>query len=425
MMQDKEFDKYIKSVLQDAEEEVPDGIWNAVSDKLDGLAPVAKPKVVTFRRVALAAALIAAAVCSLFLLMPFVSNDKHVGSKQPLIAVRGTDSSEKSDEGLSDERIARAVEPVGAADVVSGKKTGHEEASPAKVIIAEEVTEEKATITKKTTIPGETISDKTAVSEKDSSEEQSFSEETSVEKKQSGDGYNPDPFALMEAQDRREEEAGSLRSSLFFTGDLERNASQMSASSRGPLKVNGNRAPSKTTLKEISESSYGIPFSVGVGVRIGLSRRLSVGAGLDYSYLTRKFTGTYIEVNKDGDIVRTVSADVSNRQHYFGIPVNVYYKVFDGAFANAYVFGGGTIEKCLSNNNHINCEPKSINFKKSVSGFQVSTAVGLGIQLNVTKRIGVFFDPSVKYYFDCDQPKSIRTQQQFMVGLEAGCRLDL
>ena len=102
MMQDKEFDKYIKSVLQDAEEEVPDGIWKAVSDKLDELAPVAKPKVVTFRRVALAAALIAAAVCSLFLLMPFVSNDKQIGSKQPLITVRGTASSEKTDEGLLD-----------------------------------------------------------------------------------------------------------------------------------------------------------------------------------------------------------------------------------------------------------------------------------------------------------------------------------
>ena len=41
------------------------------------------------------------------------------------------------------------------------------------------------------------------------------------------------------------------------------------------------------------------------------------------------------------------------------------------------------------------------------------------------KHLGIYLDPSVRYYFNCNQPKSIRTDQPLMLGFEVGARFNL
>jgi hypothetical protein len=40
-------------------------------------------------------------------------------------------------------------------------------------------------------------------------------------------------------------------------------------------------------------------------------------------------------------------------------------------------------------------------------------------------HVGLYADPSLRYYFDNGQPKSIRTSQPLMLGLDLGLRIKL
>ena len=59
-------------------------------------------------------------------------------------------------------------------------------------------------------------------------------------------------------------------------------------------------APKKTGIKETStNTTYGIPVSAGLGVRLDFTPRWSLGIGVNYTMLTRKFYGTYTQVGTD------------------------------------------------------------------------------------------------------------------------------
>ncbi len=62
---------------------------------------------------------------------------------------------------------------------------------------------------------------------------------------------------------------------------------------------------------------------------------------------------------------------------------------------------------------------------EKVNNLQWSVGGGLGLEFNVSGRFGIFAEPSVKYYFDCGQPKSIRTDKPFQMVLRLGVRFEL
>ena len=43
----------------------------------------------------------------------------------------------------------------------------------------------------------------------------------------------------------------------------------------------------------------------------------------------------------------------------------------------------------------------------------------------LSRRLGVYIDPGVRYYFPGQQPKSVRTDNPLLVTFEAGLRFDL
>ena len=56
---------------------------------------------------------------------------------------------------------------------------------------------------------------------------------------------------------------------------------------------------------------------------------------------------------------------------------------------------------------------------------QLSANVGVGVEFMLGRHLGLYIDPSLRYYFNCDQPKSIRTVQPLMLGFELGLRARL
>lgn len=185
-----------------------------------------------------------------------------------------------------------------------------------------------------------------------------------------------------------------------------------------------SKVPTETGVDEKSVSAYGIPLSFGVGAKYRFSDKWSVSAAINYSLLSRSFTGTYTEVAANGKITKSVSADITNNIHYIGIPVNVYYDVLKSNKVSFYAFGGFGVEKGLANKYRIHSQPV-INYSESVSGVQWSSALGLGLEFALNDYLGLYIDPSARYYFDCDQPRSVRTQKPFMMNLEVGLRFNI
>ena len=412
------FDQSLKSVMEKAQEEVPSRVWDAVSGKLDR-----KPRTVILKRIftysAIAAALVVGALVSMPLLKDKdVSHDNIALTSQS--ANKPVESIQEPTENNGNEALAMA-EPT----KVENKRTAISRHS---AIMAQSPVEAGGTLNED---QSNTSTEDNTVESADHSEVQvpvqaqsPKSQESVTSKssdKESQESYE-DPFAKMEYEDRMA--SNHVKVSFVVNGQLESNGDPNNNLNLGPLKINNPSAPTKTTLTELSESTFGVPISFGVGTRIKLSKHWAIGAGMNYSLLTRTFTGTYTKVKNDV-IVRTITADVNNQQHFIGIPINAFYNIVNNDIINVYAFGGGTVEKCFRDHNIIKAEPKNLIYNASVKGVQLSAATGFGVQFRIIDGLGIYVDPSLRYYFDCDQPKSIRTQQPMMFNFEAGLRIDL
>lgn len=182
-------------------------------------------------------------------------------------------------------------------------------------------------------------------------------------------------------------------------------------------------APPKTGIEEKStESTYGLPLSVGAGVKIDLTPRWSIGTGVNYTLLTRRFYGTYTNVDENGSVT-SKGSDIRNSQQYIGIPVNAFYNIVNREHLNFYAYAGGTIEKCISDKYAL--MGTTITHTEKAAGVQLSANAGIGVEFVLGKHLGLYLDPSLRYYFDCGQPKSIRTVQPLMLGFEMGLRVKL
>ena len=101
------------------------------------------------------------------------------------------------------------------------------------------------------------------------------------------------------------------------------------------------------------------------------------------------------------------------------------YTLLDNRRIGLYTFAGGSVEKAVSNKFRVHDSAEHLSHKESVDGVQFSAAAGLGVQFQLTDFLGLYIDPSLRYYFKGDQPQSIRTQQPLMMNFEIGLRWDL
>ena len=402
-MQDnwQDFDRHLKSVMQNAEEKAPRRVWRAVSSRLDSAAAAA-----AWWKWALPAFAAAALVAGLFFSGIFDKQSNLPGDIK-IIADSGVQS------------------PAAPASLASLQ----EEPSPAP---AGEVLEAPAPVRKmRSAKPQAPIS---AVSREEdqpaevlpSGPESAASEAqgspAAVDKKSPKE--STDNVAEQWARIAREEsgKASGLKiSKLYAQGGLGGNDSNISYGGTGISRMAPGAGSADAGISESGPSAYGIPFTVGLGIRFRLADKLSLGTGLQYSLLTRTFQGSY---TGGGD---SFSGDITHNLSYIGIPVNVYYNLLstrDGLM-DVYAWGGGSAELCVANNYRLHGASGSVIPDKAGS-LQFSAALGIGLQFKLTDRIGLYLDPAVRYYFHgAGQPKSIRSDKPFMFNFDAGLRFDL
>ena len=389
-MFDDKNDIDFRSILEGAEEEVPARVWEGVSAGLDK-AERGKVVALWFRRAGICAAA-AAAVAAVLLVLP-----KDNGAD----IVPGADSSDM----IAVVENAPVIPADTAKSIVPEIMPYVAKADPVKV---------KAS---------QTIVPATAEQEP----ERAADEQVPVQEQRSEKPENARTETSSEWKDEWNEEEVTARKrnvSFVLSGLTGTNAAQNEAGKSIFKRPEANPGPLTTGVRQTStNSTYDIPLSFGAGIRVGVSPKWSIGAGVNYSMLSRKFSGTYRKVNEAGVIENTTSSDIRNTQHYIGIPVNAYYDIVNSRNVNFYAYAGGTVEKCISDKYYV--LNTSIVHKEKANGVQWSANAGIGVGFRLGKHLGLYIDPSLRYYFDCGQPHSIRSAQPLMLGFEAGLKVYL
>ncbi len=394
----KDSDLMMRSILNDAQEEVPAGVWEGIAEGLDK-ASRRKATVLVWRRTAVGFGIAAALAAGIVL---------NHGTDETLVPEAGEDM------------IAVVETPeTGSAEGVMMAQV-REQAMPEHI----ETTARTSVPVREIRMQEGNVTEEVAAEEMPAEEMPAAAEVPAVKESDLTYRYNEE-YMPSEWEEEPETERRKVGTSIVMSGIAGTNGTRNGNGQTGLLRQPSiSTAPSKTGIKETSTRSvYGIPLSFGAGVKIDFTGKWSLGVGLNYTLLTRSFYGSYTKVNEAGSIEMTTQSDIRNTQHYVGIPVNAFYNIVDTGRLNFYTYAGGTVEKCVSD--HYVLLGTDITHTEKAKGVQLSANIGLGVEFLLGKHLGLYIDPSLRYYFDTGQPKSIRTVQPLMLGFEMGLRVKL
>lgn len=142
--------------------------------------------------------------------------------------------------------------------------------------------------------------------------------------------------------------------------------------------------PLQRDCKETTK--HNMPVSFGATVSYALNDRLALTSGLVYTLATSSFEhGTSSNASKDEQTL-----------HYVGIPLTASYTIWSNSWLKTYVNAGGQADFNVSAK--VETEGHTTDIDKD--RVQLSVGAAAGVQLNVVKQMGVYVEPGVRYYFD-------------------------
>lgn len=380
-MKEKDFDISVRNILEGAEMPVSGKVWKGVEA---ALAP--RHFVIPFWAYALSGVAAAAAIAlGVFLFRPNNTETIYPGA----IALSPAQIMTELPEAKVVSPIRRQIAQSSAAS----RTASLEESMAIEAQEAGEVTDGSA-IVKEVPAPVKASTPKATVSD---------------------DNAAFNRLAFQEARPRRPNK------SIFASAHLQNN-SRSGFSRPGTFAPRAPQVPSGEGIyNAFPEVAFGLPFAVGVGGSYSISERWSFGAGIRYTILNRTFVGDYY----DADEFPYLQTDIDNHQHWLGVPVNLFFDVLSSRYWRFHTFVGGTAEFLLDNDFLVHASPKDIHYHQS-RGYppQLSMGAGVGIEFMIMDNVGLYFDPSVRYYFATQkQPRSIRTVQPLRMDVEAGLRM--
>lgn len=410
-----EFDNAFRSMLENAEESVPSHIMDDVFARLDAAESAAssekKRKVLPFWvRYAMTGIAAAAVVSLCVILWPKEEAPESMTTAEVVV-------SGQNKETLKQDMLA---ENVAEKPDISTKKVAKRPVRKTEPTVTHVVTTEASETETVQVAPGDEEI-QTNISEDKHEEIVNVTPDSPKESEPSDDEYVGDPFSNIDEETGRQ----AAKVSFLMGGDVASNGD-----AKGINRFGGHKAPvlpvgSTKYIEQTSKnSSYAIPVTFGATVKISFGNNWAIGTGLNYTMLQRTFAGKYTEY-LDGVLKHDIESDIRHTTHYIGIPVNAYYTFLSGSRIKLYAYAGGTAEKAVSNKFKVLDGPERITYSEKAKGMQFSAGAGLGVEFNVIDRLGIYVNPGVRYFFDCDQPVSIRTQQPFMMDFEIGLRVNI
>ena len=440
-LEENKFDLQIRSMLEDAEEKVPDRVWEAISSRLDKAdAAQRRRKVLPWLRYT--GLVSAAAAIALGIFFSVNTADRATSplqkSSQAVESAIADNITSPADEEITGQETlttdipqqesAPAQKPSSIADDIRVSSVA--EVAPdmdGRVSSAAEITPD---------MDGDAAAEQPAAPEGEPAipqdtqgENRAGSISRQIEEAAAKDALaqNEEPWDETDFMEEEQSPKKGIRTSLTISGNAAGNSASGNSRSGGRPIMSVMR-PDRNSQNAIDEDknscTYGIPLSFGLGTKIIFTDRWSLGIGINYSLLNRTFSGTYTKYNAKGDPEPVHYSKIRNSQSYIGIPVNVYFSIVRNRTVDFYAYAGGTAEKCVFNGYRMGNTEAT--YKEKVAGFQFSANAGIGVEFIIADMLGIYVDPSVRYYFpDSRQPKSIRTVQPLSLGFEVGFRVRL
>ena len=154
------------------------------------------------------------------------------------------------------------------------------------------------------------------------------------------------------------------------------------------------------------DSSLSFPLRVGLSTRIPVAERLSVTTGLEYSLYSSKFTYTQ-------------SGEKTQRAHYLGIPVRLDWTMASNKWLDVYLGGGLEADYCLG--------ATLAGERIAKDGFGLSLLGAGGIQLKLTKQIGLYVEPQISWTLPSESHvlQTYRSDNPVMFSLTSGIRFNI
>lgn len=426
-LEENKFDLQIRSMLEDAEEKVPDRVWEAISSRLDKAdAAQRRRKVLPWLRYTGLVSAAAAIALGIF----FSVNT----------ADRATSPLQKSSQAVESAIADNITSP--ADEEITGQETlttdiPQQESAPAQKpsSIADDI-RVSSVAEVAPDMDGDAAAEQPAAPEGEPAipqdtqgENRAGSISRQIEEAAAKDALaqNEEPWDETDFMEEEQSPKKRISTSLTISGNAAGNSASGNSRSGGRPIMSVMR-PDRNSQNAIAEDknscTYGIPLSFGLGTKIIFTDRWSLGIGINYSLLNRTFSGTYTKYNAKGDPEPVHYSKIRNSQSYIGIPVNVYFSIVRNRTVDFYAYAGGTAEKCVFNGYRMGNTEAT--YKEKVAGFQFSANAGIGVEFIIADMLGIYVDPSVRYYFpDSRQPKSIRTVQPLSLGFEVGFRVRL
>ena len=158
----------------------------------------------------------------------------------------------------------------------------------------------------------------------------------------------------------------------------------------------------------IKSPTHFFPVKVGLSAWIPVADRLYLSTGLDYSWYRSTFT-------------YSLSGEQQQHVHYLGIPVRMDWVFASGKRLDAYVGGGLEADFCLA----ASLGGKGI----SKDRIKLSLLGAGGVQVHLTRRLGVYVEPQVLWLVPTDAEGDMlatyRSAHPLMFSVATGFRIKL
>ena len=396
-MKENEFDIYVRNLMEGAEESVSPDLWRGVEAGLDRAARKRVVPIWVWR--GLAGAGIAAAVAAAVVLLHPGKNLSNQPTIQP-VAQATDDEPLPVQTGPEEETVIPVAQQVtrlkGRSAYVPETETPIL-SSPEEILTTEAVDHEAGRK------PDAIVGRPDQHAEAFTSDEEAYRQLAFEEHKIHRHGhFSMSALGNIQSNTRPDSPGGKIRRSS------------------GLFKM---PAPTETGIyREGTEYSFGLPVSAGLSFRYDFNQRWGIGTGIVYTNLSRSFLGDYHVVENGAFTKQLFDTDITNQQHYVGIPLNLYFNIVNTGNWNFHVMTGGMAEKLVDNHFLIHDSEGDIHLHQKVDRPQFSVGVGVGVEFKFTPNVGIYFDPTLRYYFENGQPRSIRTIQPLRMDFEVGLR---
>ena len=400
-MKENEFDIYVRNLMAGAEESVSPDVWKGVEAGLDRAARRRVVPVWLWRGVAAAA--VAAAAAAFVLLRPVQNLSNQPTILQPVAQA-------------TDVTLPAETQPEEADVTPIQKQVVRLQGRVAQVLeapIVDDELEEKLKEFEEEAVIADPAADRKPSSILPATQPEAFTSDEEA-------------FRQLAFEEHKTHRSGQL--SMSILGNVQSNTRP-----EGPANKMRRSpgtffmpAPTKPGIsREGTEFSFGLPVSGGISLRYDFNPRWGIGTGVVYTNLSRSFLGDYTKELDDKSLITLYDTDITNQQHFIGIPVNVFFNIVNTGNWNFHVRLDGMGEKLVDNHFLIHDSEGDIHLHQKTEGLQFSTGVGVGLEFKFSPNVGIYFDPTLRYYFNGNQPRSIRTIQPLRMDFEAGLRFSL